>query len=463
MNASTPMTRASDRLGDRRLFVPVETKVRELDAKLLFSLAAAEAGWIVVMGHQEDLQRSLFRFPRGLYLDKSVTVSKQEWFAQCRAMGHRIAAWDEEGLVYFDAETMKAMRLDETALAQIDVFFAWGDHQKDSMLATLPHLSTDVQVTGNPRFDLLRPEFRGLYDDSTRRLRGEHGRLILVNTSFPFANHFLGKDAMHAMYAKYPITRRHPHFFKEWAEVHAAALGSFRQLIPLLSAAFPEHTIVVRPHPSENHESWLKWLADVPRVKVLARGPVVEWIAAADFTVHFDCTSGIEAFVMNAVAIAFDEETVHGYRQPLPNALSLRAHTVDEVIALGRKAVEGELASAFGDPPRMQTARRHIAALDGALAVDRIVGALDTRPPVSRGESLRRLRTRLNGAYVMVRDDLRRRRNGDQGSYLSQKFPHTTVQEIEQRAAALGAAVGRFETVRICGQGRNCFELRRKR
>ena len=292
----------------RHLFIPVETKVRELDAKLLLALAAAEAGWTVILGGQKELRRCLPHFSSGVYIDKSVTVSKQKWFKYCKALGHEVVAWDEEGLVYFDKETLKETRLDRESISNIEIFFAWGDHQRESIRSMLPDLPDNLKVTGNPRFDLLRPEVRGLYDESTYKLRQTHGRFILINASFPFANHFLGEEMMHAMYARYPVTKERPGFYKEWAKVQAAALESFRQMIPELSAAFPEHTLILRPHPSENHDNWHEWVYDVPRVKVLATGSVVEWIAAADFLVHFDCTTGIEAFAMDVCAIAFDEK-----------------------------------------------------------------------------------------------------------------------------------------------------------
>lgn len=448
----------------RHLFIPVETKVRELDAKLFFALAAAEAGWAVVLGGQKELRHSLPQFSSGVYIDKSVTVNKRKWFKYCKTLGHVVVAWDEEGLVYFDKETLKEMRLGEESIANIELFFAWGDHQKDSIRSMLPDLRDNLRVTGNPRFDLLRPELRGFYDQSTNKLRQTHGRFILINTSFPFANHFLGEEAMHAMYARYPVNKERPDFFREWAEVHAAALASFRQMIPELSRAFPEHTLILRPHPSENQDNWSEWVYDVPRVKVLATGPVVEWIAAADFMIHFDCTTGIEAFAMDVCAIAFDDEKVPGYRQPLPNALSYHARTIEKVVEMGRMIIDGKLGPASDDIEMKKIAHRHIASLDGEFAVDRIVKVLRNVPngSVSMG-NIQMIRARLYAIYVRSRDIVQRKIKKKETSYAAQKFPPTTIAEIQDRTDKLSAVLGRFGNISITEKGKNCFEIKAER
>ena len=444
--------------------MPIETKVRELDAKLLFALAAAEAGWNVVLGAQKNLRRCLHKFSRGVYVDKSVTVNKRKWFQAFRELGHHVVAWDEEGLVYFDAETFSDTRLDSQSFGYLEMFIAWGEHQKETILSKLPEASGTICVAGNPRFDLLRPELRGMYEDSTKQLIESHGHFILVNTSFPFANHFLGDEAMHAMYANYPINKHRPNFYREWAEVHASALTSFKQMIPELSRAFPEHKIIVRPHPSENHENWRQWVKNIPRVEVIAAGPVIDWIAAAEFMIHFDCTTGIEAFVMDACAIAFDDEKVPGYRQPLPRALSYHARSFDEVISKGMKILNGELLPCSSDPHKSEIAHQHIASLGGALAVDRIVQALSSLPGKDSLNDvscrIREYRMQFNARYVQVRDAIQKMLGKRGTSYAAQKFPGTTVSEVKKRAAKMSSVLGRFADVTISEVDKNCYEIK---
>jgi surface carbohydrate biosynthesis protein len=448
----------------QNLFIPIETKVRELDAKLLFALAAAESGWSVVLGAQKNLRRCLHKFSPGVYVDKSVTVNKQKWFQYCRELGHKVVAWDEEGLVFFDAETLSDTRIDRQSFRHLEMFIAWGEHQKEAIQSTFPGTSKTICVAGNPRCDLLRAELRGMYEASSRHLVEAHGHFILVNTSFPFANHFLGDEAMHMMYANYPINKRRPNFYKEWAEVHASALASFQQLIPELSKAFPKYTIIVRPHPSENHENWRQWVKGIPRAEVIATGPVIDWIAAAEFMIHFDCTTGIEAFAMDAFAIAFDEEKVPGYRQPLPRALSYHARSVDEVIALGMNVLNGDLTPCSSDPQRNEIAHKNIASLSGPLAVDRIVEVLNNMSEKNAlndiSSGIRKYLIQSNVWYVQVRDAVQKILGKRGTVYAAQKFPDTSVSEIKERAAKISFVLDRFTDITIGELGKNCFEIK---
>ena len=54
------------------LIIPVETQVRELDAKILLSCVAAERGFPVIMGSRAYIHFKVASLPRGVYLAKSM-------------------------------------------------------------------------------------------------------------------------------------------------------------------------------------------------------------------------------------------------------------------------------------------------------------------------------------------------------------------------------------------------------
>jgi hypothetical protein len=233
-------------------------------------------------------------------------------------------------------------------------------------------------------------------------------------------------------------------------------------MIPRLAEAFTNHTIIVRPHPSENHDNWRTWLSNIPQVRIAASGPVVEWIAAADFMVHFDCTTGIEAFAMDVTAIAFDEKLVTGYRQPLPNALSYHASNVEELIRMGKKILSGELSHASGDENMRKIALEHIASLEGPFAAERIVEALHEIEMGRKSlplQRMKRLQARSYALYVVVRDNVQKYLKKRESSYSVQKFPPTSLADIRARADKFSEILGRFKSIRISEAGANCFEV----
>ena len=83
------------------LIIPVESQVRELDAKLLLACAAAERGFPVVIGSRAFVHYEIAAMPRGVYLAKSMRTLSERMFEILRQLGHEIVAWDEEALVRF--------------------------------------------------------------------------------------------------------------------------------------------------------------------------------------------------------------------------------------------------------------------------------------------------------------------------------------------------------------------------
>ena len=55
-----------------------------------------------------------------------------------------------------------------------------------------PHFPKDavIDVTGNPRNDLLRPELHSYYGNDVQAIKNTYGDFILVNTNFNHVNAF---------------------------------------------------------------------------------------------------------------------------------------------------------------------------------------------------------------------------------------------------------------------------------
>ena len=176
------------------LLLPVETKAREFHAKLLLAALAVERGYRVVLGEQNAMVRQIAHLPRGLYVDKSIAKTKTKHFQRLRQQGNKVAAWCEEGLVYRDRDAYLRQRIDLASLAEAERFFCWGAVQRADIAAKAGKDEAKLVATGNPRFDLLRPDYRGLFADEAQALRDRHGDFILINTNFARYNHFYGED-----------------------------------------------------------------------------------------------------------------------------------------------------------------------------------------------------------------------------------------------------------------------------
>ena len=366
------------------LLIPVENQVRELDPKLLLAYVAAKRGYSCILGFRREMHFQISSFPPGIYLSKSMTTASDLMFQIMRKLGHEIVAWDEEALVHLPPETYFSRRLSPVAMAFVSHMLAWGQDNAE-LWQQYPHLpeGADIHVTGNPRNDLLRPEISHYYQETVVELRERYGDFILINTNFNHVNAFYpglnlfvpndkpGGESRAGRAAK-GMTREYAEGLRDHKQ---AIFEKFQQIIPAVEKVFPEHNIVVRPHPTENQEIYRQIAAGCERVKVTNEGNVVPWLMAARALIHNGCTTGVEAYVMGVPAISYraivNENYDYGFYR-LPNLLSHQCFDFEELSTTLRNILAGELGAAGGDE-REILARQHLAALDGPLACERIV------------------------------------------------------------------------------------------
>ena len=142
------------------LIIPVETQVREMDAKILLSCVAAERGFPVIIGSRAYVHYQVASFPRGVYLAKSLRTLSIRMFKILRQLGHEVVAWDEEGLLRWPDAEYYRQRLSPITMAQTSHLFAWGTDSARVFRDYPGYHGTPIHVTGNPRIDLMRPELR---------------------------------------------------------------------------------------------------------------------------------------------------------------------------------------------------------------------------------------------------------------------------------------------------------------
>lgn len=186
------------------------------------------------------------------------------------------------------------------SIKSLDCYFAWGDIYKDSLEKKYGNLS-NVYVTGNPRFDLLTENLRSFYDSPAEELKNTYNEFILINTNFAYANPFnLELDK------KSRSERLVEGMNKDRLTTESRMYHLFIDLIHRLSNSGLERTIVVRPHPGENHDKYVEEFTHHDNVVVNHSGDVRAWIHAASVVIHYNCTTGIEAALMNTPVVAYD-------------------------------------------------------------------------------------------------------------------------------------------------------------
>lgn len=442
-----------------RIFLPVEIKAREFHSKILFSLFATEYGFEVILGGQSELFNSLPGFGQGLYIDKSTSITRRDRFRYCRSHGNSVAAWDEEGLLYLTDDIYHSTRMHKESFDQVDVFFAWGTHEASTILSRYPDAANKVIQTGNPRMDLLRPDFRGYCAPRIAELKKLYGSIILINTNFPMYNFYKGFNAGLKIFDAYPLAEQKD-FKTQFHEFSRKAYEKFMEAIPDIREAFPQHTIVIRPAPVENAAPWIERFGSQHRTVVTKEGNVVEWIQAADAVLQFNCTTGVEAFLLGVPAVAYRCVRSEKFETGLPSACSLEAFSREELIAQLKHAIfdiRAKSATYVPRPDQQAVIDSYFPAGDGLTACERILSTIRkwkfapqkiTAKPVPLPKQLWRAVLRLV-----------RRPDPEEMRYYNEKFPGLTEQEVRDIADRFAAAANRFSGVRITGAGRNIVRI----
>jgi len=437
--------------GPSRLYVPIEIAARELDAKLLLGLVAAERGMSVVLGRRLDVDSP--RFSPGVYMAKNVRggfiLDKPATF------GHAVVALDEEGLVRFP-DHVQAMRLETRALTVPRLLYAWGRDNADHWRSLPTYDGRPIVEAGNPRADLLRPELRGVHNAEAEALRSRHGRFVLLNTNFSIVNHFQPGHTSFKRAAGADAAT----FQRIWAGLSAhkrALLDHFLALIGPLARAIAPAKLVVRPHPSEDQTAWRSEAARHGNVEVVAHGSVVPWLIASAGLVQNGCTTAIEAALLDVPTITFRPVVSGDYDLDLPNRFGVAVAGAAEAAEAARAMVNDAGAILEPRPSRLARLEPHIASAEGALSCERIVESFAAHGDLLGRPQSAGIATRTK-AYARLAVDAISDRTLER-RYNRHIFPPLSQPAVETAVGRLHRALGRFGGVRVSMLSPTLFRL----
>jgi surface carbohydrate biosynthesis protein len=410
----------------RTIAIPIETKVRELYGKLWLSTHLVERGWRVVLGRAPALNDGLDLVEPDVYLGDSAAYRENRLtlYETVQQSGGSVGVLDTEGGIYMSDDDY-AKRLSTDVLDHVDAFYAWGSDPARILTDRMDFPADNVFVTGNPRFDLLQPSYRGIYEDEATAHRSTLDQYVLFNMNLAVANHFdpeiLESSGFHEIQDRYRYETK--------------LLASYIRLIATASERLSDMTFIVRPHPSENFSTYQRAFRAHENVVVRHEGDVQPWILGARAVVHSNCTTGVESVLLDTPTFAFLPVQASKYEMPLPNAVSERIETVDTCIDRLDTLSQDETTTQLSSVTR-ERIEPYIANVS-STAAPQIAGRLDAlvssecSPDVFDATARQRLErafTRWGTAHVV--DSLRS--SNPYREYANQKFSGLSADEITQ-------------------------------
>lgn len=443
--------------------LPCEIKSREFDSKLLLACILAERGWRVVVGSRNHIHMKLARLPGSVYLGKDVRFSSRTIVQILNKLGHQFIAQDEEAQFYYSRARYRKARVHPEVLKAAKHLLAWGPDNALAWREAGAYAGAPIDLTGNGRVDLMRPELRSLHLEQVRELQKKYGRFILVNTNFGAVNHFYTNLTVLKPPEKLAGTENP---WDAGLSKHRYALfRAFLSLLPRLAIRFPKTTFILRPHPGENHRTWIDAAGGANNIVVSHEGNVIPWVLASAAVIHNGCTTGLEAYILDGQPIAYQPTVSETYDLHLPNALSHCARDEASLFSMVDSILGGKFDSAsLHTAEREALLANHISATQGPLASEHIADAIQKVAEETAAETASLPRQALGVLYSEARALLKRWRMNKPGhksniAYTRHRFPDTTLEEVQQRIAEFSSALKRFETVKAMNYSQNIFSI----
>ncbi len=417
------------------LYIPIEVKHREFHSRLILSALAASHGYRVLLGKDRTIRRIAPTLPKGIVFDKSLGPARHGKPQRLRRLGHKMVVHDEEATGFFGSpDRFILTRMENETLAACESWYCISLALQQDAASRFTEHKKRFKVSGLMRTDVWRKEFHGFYLSERDRILKQTGRFILFNSNFGAIIHARGdrffKKQVRGMKKEYSGIEQ---AIDKITREALPNLEAFEQLLPRLAEWFPNHKIVIRPHPSESLAYWENRFAGNGQILVRNQGAAAPWILASDMMIHHGCTTGIEAELMGAQHLMY---------APFPDE-----HHETEVMQVfapiekSEQGVKDFISKNIGKPVRTRRTRekeRFFANLQGKLVTEAIIEDLD-KIKIPSGDLPTSLPLLVKARIWLANNKLRSARDK---TYSLQKWPGTSTTEIEEGLVIANQGLG---------------------
>lgn len=233
-----------------------------------------------------------------VYLDKGYHSGESEkLYKIIKQNNGLIVSLDEEGGVDFADNSTLLNRYSNKFFSLVDFTFLWGFRQHELIRDNFSN-PAKVEVTGHPRFEMLKPEYHYLYREEVDKIKNKYGSFLLVNTNMGFGNNIKGDHFVISNYGE------RVNKIDQIISFDKEKLSLYICLIKELSKK-TKFNIVVRPHPEEDLQIYQKAFCDIKNIMIVRSGSVIPWLLATQQMIHPDCTTAIESFFLGKRSYSF--------------------------------------------------------------------------------------------------------------------------------------------------------------
>lgn len=316
------------------------------------------SGIHVVIGVGHEIVQNLDRLPPGIFFGKGLNVVQRNLLQNVSDHGHIPVVVDEECLGIADPWYMMRDVADDIA-EHVHTIYCQGKVQRDALSELRFVPDEKLELTGNPRVDLMREPFLTLHDEYSETLRKQNGRFILINTNSGSVNNLWGdlsvyKNILAEIGWADPDNEDDQRLVEDHIEHDRNNVRAIEDFVRELTNRASDIPLVLRPHPSERPEPWTEFAKNFQNLTVVSDSELAPWLLASALVVTTGCTTAAEAIVMGKDAISLIAQPDH-VRHPdffLANVVAHKetnaaraAETAISVLRGDRRTIERDKAS----------------------------------------------------------------------------------------------------------------------
>jgi len=436
----------------RILYLPIELAERELDSKIYLGIHAAKHGYSTVLGQHGLLLQNLHKLVPGVLLLKGMNKIDLSALATAQENGFIVAALEEESLGVASMHELVA-GISNEFLSKVDLICAQGNNHLRALKQKNSNIGTKTTLCGNPRIDLLRPQFRERFSVDVDAIKSEFGDYILINTNFGWVNSVWGPPK--AVYklnlnTGYIDLQNHGHATRVRSRVESETkdLSSYRGLVKFLAHNFPRKKLIIRPHPSELTDTWEEYCRKMSNVKIICEGSANKWAMGADLVIHRSCTTGLESFLLDRPTVSFCPDDSVVFDECFVNQVTVVAKRFDEVRMM---VADPETARGTRERNKKDTAnqlRDHLTNAEGETSVQNILNSIEIHFGGRLSPENPRSDPRLRGFVGKIQRDEKHVRRMSK-----------TIREMTNNVSQISRCIDDDTKVKVIEIGDNLFQI----
>jgi len=359
----------------------VDNPLRDLEGLVLLGRELATRGVKVTLVPMYEQGFDVPALQPDLVLVNYTRPNNADLIKRYKRSGVLVGVLDTEGIGGNNADEFAKLVKNAGSPDLLDLYCVWGQAQRAAFLkhGTVPaHI---LHATGCPRYDFCAGPWRAALSKPP-----VGAGYVLLNTNFPSVNPRFSNGPDDEV-----ETIVNAGYSRDYArQVIVEARHAYQSTLETsmkLAKHFPDVHFVLRPHPFENIKSY-DALAAYPNFEVRQEGTSIEWINRARLLIHQNCSTAIEATMLNVEPLSMEWFNTPALRVQAAAQVSRPVASESDLIALVREGLERPLPAVADETAqfRREVISNLFTAVDGASSI-RVADAILETIAKARGKA----------------------------------------------------------------------------